>query len=371
LIPIVKNRGRKEYDLLLKISNKTYLYDYDISYYSTMYKKKYLTIDDNIIKEYFSAKYSIYRIITIYSRLFAIKCKKIKKFETYAEISPIHLYKVFNKEDNQLLGYFYLDLYPREGKFTHAATFDLQNTYKDINDKRIIPITAIVCNFSSDGFFTFNEIVTFCHEFGHALHNILSDVKYECLSGISMESDFGEAPSQFFENWAYKPDFLRKISKHYKSGESLPNKIIKNIKKNRYYNIGLHYLTQILYIKYDLIIHQQKNVNKDYIRNLWLSLSEELLPYKVSKNTYPMCRFDHLIGYEAGYYGYLWSIIYSYDAFSLFEKEGIYNKELGMRFRREILEKGGTVPSLEMLENFLQRKTNNKSFFDIFKNLEI
>jgi Zn-dependent oligopeptidase len=133
----------------------------------------------------------------------------------------------------------------------------------------------------------------------------------------------------------------------------------------------LHYLTQILYIKYDLTIHQQKNVNKDYIRNLWFTLAEELLPYKISKNTYPMCRFDHLMGYEAGYYGYLWSIIYSYDSFHLFEKEGIYNKELGIRFRREILEKGGTIPSLQMLENFLQRKTNNKSFFNIFKNTKI
>jgi thimet oligopeptidase len=208
----------------------------------------------------------------------------------------------------------------------------------------------------------FNEVVTFCHEFGHALHNILSNVKYESLSGITMENDFAEMPSQFFENWCYQSDFLKKISKHTLTKKSLPDDIIDNIKKNKNYNIGLHYLTQILYIKYDLIIHQQKNIDKKYLHNLWFSLGSELLPFKISKKSFPMCRFDHLIGYESGYYGYLWSIIYAYDAFSLFEKKDIFNPALGLKFRKEILEKGGTINGVKMLENFLGRKTNNKIF---------
>jgi len=377
LLPILKKKALIEYNNLLEISNKSYLHDYDISYYSNIYKKKFLNIDDKIIKEYFPSNYTISKIINIYSNIFGINIKLIKGNKEQYWHEDIDLYIVNDnnndKKSNKVLGYFYLDLYPRNGKFTHAATFDIQSTYTDINNNRILPITAIVCNFTpvdkknNVSLFTFNEVVTFCHEFGHALHNILSNVKYESLSGISMESDFGEAPSQFFENWCYQYDFLKKISKHYITNESLPDNIINNIKKNRNYNIGLHYLTQILYIKYDLTIHQQKNVNKKYLHDIWFKISNDLLPFKISKNTYPMCRFDHLIGYESGYYGYLWSIIYSYDAFSLFEKNGIFNKSLGMRFRKEILEKGGTINSIKMLKNFLGRNPSNKSFFDIFK----
>jgi len=371
LIPILKKKAIKEYNELLQISGKKYLYDYDISYYSNMYKKKFLNIDEHIIKEYFPSNYTIYKIINIFAELFDINIKLIKGNKDQYWYENVDLYIINDNKNGKKLGYIYLDLYPRNGKFTHAATFDIQNTYKNENNFRILPVTSIVCNFTpinnknNVALFTFNEVVTFCHEFGHALHNILSNVKYESLSGISMEQDFGEAPSQFFENWCYHKDFLKKISRHYLTKESLPDNIIENIKKNKNYNIGLHFLTQILYIKYDLTIHHQKNVNKKYLHDLWFKISNDLLPFKTSNNSYPMCRFDHLMGYEVGYYGYLWSIIYAYDAFSLLEKKGIFNKSLGIKFRKEILEKGGTIKGTKMLENFLGRKPSSKSFYDI------
>jgi len=361
IIPLLKEKAKDEYNELLKISNKKYLYDYDISYYSNIYKKQYLNINEDIIKEYFPSNYTLNQIMNIYSELFGIMIHKIKGNKNQYWYENIELYVVHDKKTKEILGYIYLDLYPRDGKFTHAATFDIQSTYINKNNTRILPVTAIVCNFTSL-YMMFNEIVTFCHEFGHALHNILSNVKYEGLSGITMENDFAEMPSQFFENWCYQSDFLKKISKHTLTKKSLPDDIIDNIKKNKNYNIGLHYLTQILYIKYDLIIHQQKNIDKKYLHNLWFTLGFELLPFKMSKKSFPMCRFDHLIGYESGYYGYLWSIIYAYDAFSLFEKKDIFNPVLGLKFRKEILEKGGTINGVKMLENFLGRKTNNKIF---------
>jgi len=364
IIPLLKKKAKNEYNELLKISNKEYLYDYDISYYSNMYKKKFLKINENIIKKYFPSNYTLNQIMNIYSELFGIMIHKIKGNTNQYWHENIELYVVYDKKTNETLGYFYLDLYPRDGKFTHAATFDIQSTYRNKNNIRILPVTAIVCNFTPL-YMMFNEIVTFCHELGHALHNLLSDVKYEALSGITMENDFAEMPSQFFENWCYQHDFLKKISKN------LPDDIIYNIQKNKNYNIGLHYLTQILYIKYDLIIHQQKKVDKKYLHNLWFTLGSELFPFKMSKSSFPMCRFDHLIGYESGYYGYLWSIIYAYDAFSLFEKKDIFNESLGLKFRKEILEKGGTINGVKMLENFLGRKTNNKIFLELFKSEEI
>jgi Zn-dependent oligopeptidase len=374
LIPILKKKAIEEYNNLLKISGKKYLHDYDINYYSNIYKKKFLNIDNNIIKEYFPSNYTLNKIIQIYSELFSINIKLVKANKNQYWYKDVDLYVVNDKLSGEKLGYIYFDLYPRNGKFTHAATFGLQNTYKNIKNERIIPVTAIVCNFTSSdiknkknniSLFSFNEIVTFCHEFGHALHNILSNVKYESLSGISMENDFREMPSQFFENWCYQIDFLKKISSHYITKKKLPTNIINNIKKNKYYNIGLKYLNQILYIKYDLLIHQKKNVDKKYLHNLWFDIADKLLPFKLSKNIFPMCRFDHLIGYESGYYGYLWSIIYAYDAFSLFEEKGIFNKELGIKFRKDILEKGGTINGIKMLQNFLGRKHSSKSFFNI------
>ena len=364
LIPILKRKAKKEYQHLLDISGKKELYDYDMLYYSELEK------DDKILKKYFPESYTIPKILKIYADIFGLKIVLEPSVITKPKVnkksnSNIQLYKVTNKIDDRLLGYFYLDLYPREGKYTHAATFELQNEYKDMNDKRIIPVSAILCNFSYP-YLNFKEVVTFCHEFGHVLHNILSEAKYELLT---VEHDFGEMPSQFFENWCYNKDFLKKISYNEETKKPLSNKLIQLIQKNRNLNCGIYYLTQILYIKYDLELHSTKSnqITEKYVHDLWFKLCKELLPFKCSKNNYPMCRFDHIIGYASCYYGYLWTIIYAYDAFSLFDKKGIFNKKLGLRFRREILEKSGTVKGIRMLENFMKNKLDNRYFFRIFE----
>jgi Zn-dependent oligopeptidase len=386
LIPILKKKAANEYQNLLKLSSKSELYDYDIAYYSNLYKKKYLDINENIIMQYFPSNYSIPLIFDIFGKLFGIKISKIDiedkniVSKEYYWDSEVKLYKIIqsDKEEKKtdVIGYLYLDLYPREGKFTHAATFSLQNSYYNEYNKRVLPVTSVVCNFSPPNknkeysLLKFSEVVTFCHEMGHAFNNLFSKVKYEGLSGITMEDDFVEAPSQFLENWCYEPTFLKKISKNHETGKQLPYSIIKNIIKNKNYNCGIHYLTQILYIKYDLMIHKMtlKNLSKEYLYKLWYSLHNNLLPFKITKNIYPMCSFGHLVGgYSSGYYGYLWSIIYSYDIFSEFKKHGIYNKELGLKYRKEVLEKGGTISGMKMLENFLNRETNQKEFMKIFE----
>jgi len=375
LIPLLTKKYKYEYKKILEASNEKELYDYDLSYYTNIYKKKYLDLNEKIIKTYFPSDYCIHKIFEVYSDIFNLKIKLVSASEKNYWNKDVILYKVSDSLNNELLGYLYLDLYPRKNKYNHAATFDIQNSYQNEDGKRIIPVTAIVCNFSvptsNDTFslFTFGEITTFCHEFGHALHFILSKSKYESLSGISLEDDFAEMPSQFFENFCYNKEFLQKISYNHKNGKCLPDSIIQNIQKNKNYNIALHYLTQILFIKYDLDIHQLKNnITEKYLHNHWFDLRNKLFPHiNYSKNTYPMCRFDHLIGYASLYYGYLWSIIYSYDAYSVFEKTGVFNKNTGLRFRKEILEKGSTLKSLKMLENFLQRKPSPSNFFRIFK----
>ncbi len=369
LIPILKKNSLKEYNSIISINNKDYIYDYDIKYYINNYKENVLKYDNNIIKEYFPSNYTIQKIMDTYGEIFGISINLIKGNKSQYWNSNVDLYKVVDIETSKIMGYLYLDLYPRDGKFTHAATFDLQNTYIDKDNKRIIPICAIVCNFEKGNtisLFTFDEIVTFCHEFGHALHFLLSKVKYEFLSGISLEEDFAEMPSQFFENWCYQPDFLKEISLHYKDKIKINDELINKIVVNKNCFNGIYYLTQILYIKYDLMLHKKKNISIKYLYNLWYLLMKDLLPFKISEHNYPMCRFDHIIDYGVCYYGYLMSLIYSYDAFSLFINEGIFSKKLGNRFRNKILEVGGTVKAEKMIENFLERKHENIHFFKIF-----
>ena len=372
IVPVLKKLAKKEYKNLVEFSGKDKLNDYDISYYSNQYKINKLNIDEKIIQEYFPSNYTVAQIFTIFGRIFHIKISFIKESSNKYWHKEVDLYKVTDKLNNKIIGYIYLDLYPRDGKFTHAATFDLQTSYLNRDNKRVIPVTAIVCNFTKPGnnkkyaLFTFNEVETFCHELGHALHNILCKVKYEALSGISMENDFSEMPSQFFENWCYQPEFLKLISKHHISNEKLPTILINKIINNRKFQNGFHYLRQILFIKYDLDIHSKKYslINTEYLHKHWFKIGKQLLPYQLSTKTYPMCRFDHLIGYQSGYYGYIWSLVYSFDAFEEFKKKGIFNERVGLLFRKEILEKGGTVNGLKMLENFIKRKTEIDPFLE-------
>ena len=374
LLPVFKKKAIKEYNDLLIFFNKESLYDYDVSYYSNIYKNKILKIDDNLIKEYFPFDYTINKILEIFSEIFCIKSTK----EFTKSSSSIQLWDdavisyIIYDNDNTILGYLLLDLFPRSGKFTHAATFSLQSSYKNKLNKRVLPISAIVCNFTppfnnKTSLLTFSEIKTFCHELGHALHNILSKVKYEAFSGTNTEEDFVEMPSQLLENWCYNESFLNKITKHYKDGSKMPIELIQKIKNNKKFHIGIHFLTQILYIKYDLEIHNidftKDKLTSKYIYDLWFNICNEInIPYKISKNIHPMCRFDHLMDYTCGYYGYLWSYIYATDVFTMFDNENIFNKDVGMRFRKTILEKGGSQKGLIMLKNFLKRNPNNKAF---------
>ena len=372
LLPILKKKSKNEYNNLISSNNvEKNIVDYDIIYYSNLYKKNILNYNNNKIKEYFPSNYTINKIMDIYAEIFGISINLIKGNSSQYWNNDVELYKICDIQTLKTLGYLYLDIYPRNGKYTHAATFDLQNAYFDNNNNRIIPVSAIVCNFEKNNngvsLFSFNEILTFCHEFGHGLHFILSNVKYEFLSGISMEEDFAEMPSQFFENWCYESDFLKKISLHYKDKTKINDELINKIITNKNYLNGMHFLTQISLIKYDINVHKQKKVNKKFLYNLWFKLHNELLPYKITNNIYPMCRFDHIIEYSVGYYGYLTSLIYSYDAFSLFKKEGIFSKKLGMNFRKKILEMGGTINGMIMLEDFLERKHENIHFFKIFE----
>ena len=209
---------------------------------------------------------------------------------------------------------------------------------------------------------------------GHALHNLFSKVKYASLSGTKTELDFVETISQFFENWCWEKDFLKYVSRNIKTKKPLSNELINKIISTKKYNNGIHYLTQILYIKYDLAVHKKENYTEKELHDIWFNISNDLMPFFGPKNNdiiktynehiFPMCSFGHLVGYDVGYYSYLWSIIYSYDIFSKFQNNGLFSSKVGMCLRRKIMEKGASKDGVKLLTDFLQRKPSYKYFLE-------
>ena len=364
LIPNLIKSATKDFSKLRDIASKENSQEItisDIAYYSHKYLEKNYKIDTEKIKKHFPLKYVISRIFKLFERIFSIKIRRSFSYTTWHP--SVMSYSIY--DGDEFLGLIFLDLFPRANKYNHAATFDLQKSYINMLGDRIIPVTAVVCNFDRK-YMSHKELTTFCHEMGHAFHNIFSKVKYAEFAGTNTEIDFVETISQFFENWAWTPKFLRYVSKPILS-ESNINKIIEL--KN--YNIAFHYLNQILYIKYDLEVHKRENIKLNEIHDIWYNIYNQLMPFveinnkfniNFIKELYPMCSFGHLIGYDVAYYSYLWSVIYSYDILSKFEKYGLFNPKIGKELREKIMSRGGTVKGTELLKDFLGREPNEKYF---------
>jgi len=229
-----------------------------------------------------------------------------------------------------------------------------------------IPFTAIVSNFNppskdAPSLLKHDEVETLFHEFGHVLHNALTKAKYSGLSGTAVAGDFVEVPSQMFENWAWRPEVLKKISRHYKTGEVLPDEMIKKLIKTRSVLGARFYTRQAFFAEYDMYLHtHNKPVDTT---GLYFKMYAQIAQTPVTPGTLPQAGFDHIMGgYDAGYYGYLWAEVIAQDFFSVFEKNGIFDKATGKKFREEILSVGGTYDEEEIVENFLGRKIDDGPF---------
>ena len=339
------------------------LYPYESGYWGNKYKKENLDVDPEVIKEYFPSDVVISGMLELFGDLFGIT------FEP-ADIPVWHpdvkAFKIVNKDDGALVAYFYMDLYPREGKYKHAACFDLVEGKEKEDGTYQIPFVAIVANMNkpsadAPSLLKHGEVSTLFHEFGHVLHNALTKARYSSQSGTSVSWDFVETPSQMLERWAWNPQVLKKISKHYKTGEPLPDEMIEKMIAAKNFGAAGTYLRQDFFAQYDMMLHT-KNKTPDTTKT-YFSLTKKIRGLPLTKGTYPQAAFGHIMGgYDAGYYGYLWSEVIAEDFFNEFEKNGIFNPDMGRKFRREILEKGGTVEEEQMVQNFLGRKEDITPF---------
>ena len=331
---------------------------WDIRYFISKERSKVSSIENSELKKFFYIHDVKTEMFKICEEVFDLYIKPESNETAWHE--DVELWSLWEKNGQQL-AYFYLDLYPREGKFTHAAVFDISSGG---SSRQELPICSMVANFpnpnTGDGLMTFDEVETLFHEFGHVLHNGIGKSKYTRFVGANCEWDFVEAPSQIMEHWVWKVDCMKRISKHIESNKALSEKICEKLNKSKNIGVGLLTLRQVSFGLADQHLH-----GENYKDSL---LEIEHTAQKVTTISYPkdinhLAAFGHLLGgYDAAYYGYLWAEIIGDDLFSRFENEGILSNSVGIEYKNKILKPGGTMPAESMVKNFLGRKWNDDAF---------
>eukprot|EP00124_Ichthyophonus_hoferi_P001419 Ihof_evm8s73 gene=Ihof_evmTU8s73 len=311
---------------------------WDVSYYAERLEEAQYTVDHDAIKEYFPMANVTAGLLGLYQTLLGLTFTLIPGAETWHE--DVNMYSVVDTKTNTLLGYFYLDLYPRDAKYGHAACFDIQDGCVMSDGTRQLTVAACVTNFTKPqktrpSLLLHSEVETFFHEFGHVMHQICAQTKYELFSGTNVERDFVEAPSQMLENWCWEPEALRLLSSHYQTKEKIPEAMIAKLLASRRANAGYRTMRQIFLATLDQTIHRTPKCDTFALMS---ALTKEMyMPYTPGTNM--VAAFAHVArGYDAQYYGYLWSEVYSFDMFSeRFLKEGILSPAVGQSYRQNIL----------------------------------
>lgn len=347
-------------------STKSPVYPYDAAFYTNRLLKENYNVDNEKVKEYFEMQNVIGGIFTVYQKLYNIRFVEDLTPSTWHK--EVKAYTVFDNATNARIGYFYLDLYPRADKYNHAGCFGLTGSKNYGNGQKQLKSAALVCNFppataDKPSLLPHAQVTTFFHEFGHLIHVLLSETELAYFAGTNVATDFVEAPSQIMENWAWKKEVLSLFAKHYKTGEIIPDTLVNNMLKARNLNSGLNMLQQVYYGTFDFTLNDGMKIESEadiVAKSKELQNSITLYPYV--EGTHFAGTFGHLTGYGSKYYGYLWSLVYAADMFSEFEKKGPLNPEVGKRYQKNVLGKGGSDDALNLVRNFLGREPNNQAF---------
>ena len=331
------------------------LMPWDFTFWSERYQEAEYSLNAEELKPYFQLENCIDAVFGLATRLYGITFKELDNVPVYHE--EVKVYEVLDK-DGSHLALFYADFFPRAGKRGGAwmTGFRDQRIEKGVEYR---PFISIVCNFTkptadAPSLITHDELVTFLHEFGHALHGILAQGRYPSLTGTGVSRDFVELPSQIMENWAFEPEYLQSFAKHYQTGETIPSELIEKIVAAKNYLAGYGQVRQLHFGYLDMAWHSLTSLPAEGTIEFE---QNTLAPYSVLPavdGAVFSTSFSHIFsgGYSAGYYSYKWAEVLEADAFSLFKEKGIFNTEVAESFRKNILEKGGAEDEAVIYRNF-------------------
>ena len=352
-----KPQAIKELEELKTFSGLTDFQQWDFAYYAEKLKQERYQIDDSLLKPYLALDKAVEGMFAVAHKLYGLHFTLTDEVEKYHP--EVQTYKVTDENSNYL-ALFYTDFFPRAGKRNGAWMTSYKEQYRDEQGKDSRPHISIVCNFTrptdtAPSLLTFNELTTLFHEFGHALHGMLSKVTYPSLSGTNVARDFVELPSQLMENWCYEEETLRLFATHYETGAPLPIEWVQKIKEASAFMEGILSVRQLNFGFLDMAWHTYPHLER--LERVDLFEQEATKATQLYPLIERMCispAFSHIFsgGYAAGYYSYKWSEVLDADAFEAFKEGGIFNTEVATRFRKEVLEKGSSEKESLLYKRF-------------------
>lgn len=337
---------------------------WDFAYYSEKQKNELYDLNTETLKPYFPLESVIKGVFELASTLYDLRFEPALDVDVYhPDVTAYYVYR-----GDQFMAVLYLDFHPRATKRSGAWMTNFREQYQNADGEDVRPLVSLVMNFTpaSDGqpsLLSFSEVTTFLHEFGHALNGMLSEVPYASISGTNSPRDFVELPSQLNENWATEPEFLQTFAYHYKTGEPIPEEYVARLKKMRQYLAGYSCLRQLSFGYLDMMYHTTPAPEIKDIQAKELSVFKPLDVMPTVSQACMSTSFSHIFagGYAAGYYGYKWAEMLEADAFSVFQENGVMDRETANRYVETILSKGGSEDAMEMFVRFRGRKPDVKA----------
>lgn len=361
LIDAYKPTAEKEYNDVVELAKKEEgegfdFQNWDLAYYSQKLKQQRYDINPEMLRPYFKVENVIKGVFGLATRLYGITFKENKDIPVYHP--DVKAYEV-SDADGSYLAVLYVDFYPRKGKQDGAWMTEFQGQWIEKDGENVRPHVSLVMNLSKPtaekpALLKLSEVETFLHEFGHSLHGMFANTRFESLSGTNVWWDFVEMPSQFMENYAVEKDFLRTFAFHYETGEPIPDELIEKVRKSRNFNVALACMRQVTFGLLDMAYYTQKEPFKKNIISFEKQAWKKAYIGREMSDTCMTTQFSHIMagGYAAGYYSYKWAEVLDADAFSVFKKNGLFDRKTAQSFRDNILSKGGTEHPMTLYKRF-------------------
>ncbi len=358
------NAAKDEYQIYLArkredVPRATAVEQWESAYYGRLIRKRDYDFDAQAARPYFAFKNVKRGLMESMARIFSVRFERVPGAQVWHP--SVEAYDLY--EGKKLLGRFFLDLHPREGKYEHAAQFGIRKGVRGVQ----LPEAALVCNFPGDkegdpGLMEHTDVETFFHEFGHLLHSMFGgNGRWEPVAGTSVERDFVEAPSQILEEWAWDKKVLDTFAKHYETGETIPADMVAKMARADAFGRAIDVASQLFLANISLNIYNKdpKDVNTDAVVAKY---EREMVPFPAMEGTHRQTSFGHLDGYSAIYYTYQWSLVIAKDLFSKFNHDDLLDPAIGTRYRKIVLAPGGARPAAELVRNFLGRDYDFKAY---------